>query len=100
MLANPCCLGLDRLFVCYVKKQWNKSFTKVSLQTICVRLIPHAAIYSEFAAEQYFDTGISDPGRNTGNDDLFHVVGWGPWLDRLSMVRRIAINPSFRRGLQ
>ena len=52
MLADLCCLGLHRLFVCYVKKQWNESFTKVSLQTICVRLIPHAAIHSEFAAEQ------------------------------------------------
>jgi hypothetical protein len=52
MLANLCCLGLHRLFVCYVKKQWNKSFAKVSLQTICVRLIPHAAIHSEFAADQ------------------------------------------------
>ena len=50
MLANLRCPGLHRLFVCYVKKQWNKSFAEVSLQTICVRLIPHAAIHSEFAA--------------------------------------------------
>ena len=52
MLVNLCCLRLHRLFICYVKEQWNKSLAKVSLQTICVRLIPHAAIHSEFAAEQ------------------------------------------------
>ena len=52
MLSNLYCLGLDPLFISYVKKQWNNSFTKVSLQAICVRLIPHAAIHSEFAAEE------------------------------------------------